>query len=135
MVVAAIGFLDATYLTAQHYSGNIPPCFVEGCEIVLVSAQSQIVGVPVALLGAIYYFLVLILSIIFLQTNRKEAIHIASYLAMAGFAASLYFVYLQFFTIREICQYCMLSAGTSTALFILGLVLLLKTKQNQSPNV
>ncbi|OGI92528.1 hypothetical protein A3A09_00930 [Candidatus Nomurabacteria bacterium RIFCSPLOWO2_01_FULL_42_20] len=135
LVVAAIGFLDATYLTAQHYSGNIPPCLIAGCEVVLVSPQSVIAGVPLALLGSIYYLALLILSIAYLDSKKKQFIRLAAYLAIAGFAASLYFVYLQLFVIKEICQYCMLSAGTSTTLFILGLFILFKSKETQALNV
>jgi len=49
LAVSAVGFLDATYLTVEHYRVGIPPCAILGCEIVLTSAQSRIAGVPVAL--------------------------------------------------------------------------------------
>lgn len=124
LVVAVIGFLDAAYLSIVHYRGEIPPCTIDGCEVVLTSAQSQIAGVPVALLGALYYLALLILSIAYLDRKKEKLIKLASKLTILGFLASIYFVYLQFFVIKEICQYCMVSAGTSTILFIIGIYIL-----------
>lgn len=118
--LSAIGFLDATYLTVEHYKGSAPPCVIAGCEIVLKSGQSAIVGIPVALLGSIYYLAILILSIAFLESGKVAILRFASFFTIIGIIASAYFVYLQFFVIGQICQYCMISAGTSTGLFGLG---------------
>lgn len=120
MVLSVIGFLDATYLTIEHYKGSVPPCAIAGCEIVLKSGQSTIIGIPVALLGSVYYLVVLILSIAFLESRKMIVLRFASFFTIIGIIASAYFVYLQFFVIGQICQYCMISAGTSTGLFGLG---------------
>lgn len=120
IILSAIGFLDATYLTIEHYSGNVPPCAIAGCEIVLKSGQSAIVGIPVALLGSIYYLIILILSIMFLESGKISILRFVSFFTIIGIIASAYFVYLQLFVIKQICQYCMISAGTSTVLFGMG---------------
>lgn len=132
LVVSAIGFLDATYLTIEHYRGGIPPCTTAGCEIVLTSAQSEIAGVPVALLGSLYYLTLLVLSIAYLDSKKTAIIQFASYCTTAGFVASLYFVYLQLFVIKHICQYCMVSASTSTILFILGVYVIIKMRRGST---
>lgn len=126
IAISILGFFDATYLVIKHYNGIIPPCSIQGCKIVLTSAQSKIAGVPVALFGSLYYLTLLILSIASL--NNKRLITIASKITPLGFIASLYFVYLQFFVIKEICQYCMVSAGTSTLLFVAGMYVLFKMR-------
>lgn len=128
IVLSAIGFLDATYLTVEHYKGSVPPCSIAGCEVVLKSGQSAIAGVPVALFGAIYYLTILILSIAFLESGKMAILRFASYLTIIGIIASAYFVYLQFFVIGQICQYCMISAGTSTGLFALGVFVIKKSR-------
>lgn len=120
MVLSAIGFLDATYLMMEHYRGSVPPCAIAGCEIVLKSGQSVAVGIPVALLGVVYYLIILILSIAYLESGKIAVFRLASYLTIIGLVASAYFVYLQLFVIGQICQYCMISAGTSTGLFGVG---------------
>lgn len=129
-IVSFLGFLDATYLTAQHYMGAIPPCVITtGCETVLTSEHSVIFGVPTALWGAIYYLLIFILAVLTLDLKQPEIIRIAAYITPLGFFASLYFVYLQFFVIKEICSYCMISAATSTTLFILGSFVIIKSRK------
>ena len=130
IVLSAIGFLDATYLTIEHYRGSVPPCAIAGCEIVLKSGQSAVVGIPVALLGVIYYLTILILSIAYLESGKITILRLASYLTIIGIIASAYFVYLQFFVIGQICQYCMISAGTSMGLFVAGAHNLRKSKFN-----
>ena len=129
LVASALGFLDSTYLTIEHYRGGIPPCTTEGCEIVLESPQSKIAGIPVAFFGSLYYLTLLILSIAYLDGKKDRLIRLASKLTPLGFIASLYFIYLQLFVIGAICQYCMASAGTSTILFITGLYIISKTRQ------
>jgi uncharacterized membrane protein len=128
IIVSFLGFLDATYLTAQHYLGAIPPCVITtGCETVLTSEHSVIFGIPTALWGAMYYLLLFILAVLALDL-KPEIIRFVAYLTPIGFFASLYFVYLQLFVIKEICSYCMISAATSTILFILGMFSIIKYK-------
>lgn len=131
LVVSALGFIDATYLSVQHFLGEIPPCTIDGCEFVLTSAQSTILGVPVALLGSLYYLLILVLSISYLDTKNNKILKNLSFISIFGFIASIYFVYLQLFVIKYICQYCMISAITSTIIFITGMCALYKFKNNK----
>lgn len=131
LVVSFLGFLDATYLTAQHYLGTIPPCVITtGCETVLASEHNAIFGIPVALLGSIYYLLLFLLAVFSLDIKRR-IIRFAALLTPIGFLASLYFVYLQLFVIKEICSYCIVSATTSTILFILGLFIIIKSSRSK----
>ena len=66
LFVSFFGFLDATYLTINHYQGKIPPCsIVVGCEIVTTSRYSLFLNIPVALIGAIYYLTVFVLTVLY----------------------------------------------------------------------
>ncbi len=123
LVVSFLGFLDAAYLTIEHYRGAIPPCtFLQGCEKVTTSEYSVVFGVPVALGGSLFYFAVFVLSILFLQTKRENFLIWAAKITIFGLLASFWFLYLQFFVIGAICIYCMFSVVTSTTLFVLGVV-------------
>jgi len=96
---------------------------------VLTSGHAKIAGIPVALLGSLYYLTLLILSVAYLDIKKTAIIRFASYCTIVGFTASLYFVYLMLFVIKEICQYCLISAATSTILFILGLFIIIKSSK------
>ena len=121
-LVSFVGFLDATYLTAQHYLGFELNCSVfNGCDIVTTSEYSVVAGVPVALLGALYYFVLFIGMFVYFDLQDKRVLRILMLLTVFGFFTSLWFLYLQIFVIKALCLYCIVSATTSTALFILGM--------------
>lgn len=125
-----LGFLDATYLTIEHYRGVIPPCgILEGCEEVTTSSYSQVLGIPVALGGSIFYFVIFILSILKFEQENNKFLKYAALLTPFGFLSSLWFLYLQLFVIKAICIYCMFSLLTSTTLFVLGFFAIKKSRQ------
>ena len=75
-------------------------------------------GVPVALLGAVYYLTVLFGAVSYLDTGRKKILERFAWLTVLGVLASVYFVFLQVAVIKAICLYCIISAATSTAIFV-----------------
>jgi uncharacterized membrane protein len=126
--LALIGFLDAIYLTVSHYTGHINCSVISGCQEVLLSPYSKILGIPLALLGALYYLFILINSLLYIDNQNKWSKIFLSYLPIFGFLFSLYLLYLMIFVIEALCQYCLISAGSSTILFILSLILINKNK-------
>lgn len=125
LAVSALGFLDASYLTVEHFMNKVPPCSItRGCEAVTTSQYSLLFGIPLALLGAAYYLAVIIALIYYLDSRKPVMIKLIAKFTAVGFLFSVYLVYLQLAVIHAICQYCMLSALSSTALFIIGLMVL-----------
>lgn len=129
--IAALGFADAGYLTVEHYTNSIPPCAIGGCEIVLTSSYSTVVGIPVALIGSVFYLLFLILLMIYLDTKNEKYLRFALLLTIPAFLATLYFFFLQAFVIHAFCVYCIGSAITSTALFVVAMYIF---KKYRTPN-
>ena len=128
LLVSLLGFLDASYLTIEHYRGVVPPCaIVSGCAAVTTSQYSLIFDIPVALLGTLYYPIILLSLITYLDTKQEIILKWVARCTVLGLLASVYFVYLQTFVIKAWCLYCLGSATTSTILFILGIIVL-KTK-------
>lgn len=117
LIVAFIGFADATYLTVEHYQNKIPPCTIGGCESVLTSQYAQVLGMPVSLLGAIYYLIVIISLFLYLDTKKELFLRIPMLLSVFGALASLGFMYVMIFVIKAFCQYCVLSALSSLTIF------------------
>lgn len=123
-LVALCGFLDATFLTIKHVRGELPTCsIVHGCDQVLTSPYSAIGPVPVALLGALFYLLVLVLALVYLDLKKESLLPWIARLTIVGLAASLYFLVLQIFVLKAYCLYCLVSIITSTLLFALGRLL------------
>ena len=129
LVISFIGFADATYLTAKHYSGTPLECSVfESCEKVTTSRYATVLGIPVALLGAIYYLAIFLSLIAYLDLRRGGILSFTALFTIVGLLASAWFVYLQLFVIQAICPYCMVSAVASTVLFLLGMLALKKKR-------
>jgi uncharacterized membrane protein len=123
LTISLIGFVDATYLTIQHYRGASLDCYVlRDCEEVTTSEYATIGLIPIALVGALYYLSIILLSAAYLDTKRNRLLTIISLLTTFGFLVSLILVYLQIFVIRALCSYCFLSALASTALFTLAMI-------------
>ena len=129
LVIALIGFADATYLTVKHYQNEIPPCTIGGCESVLSSAYATVAGIPVSLTGAIYYFLLSILLFIFLDTKKEIFLRIPLLLSVFGVLASIWFSFLQLFVIKAFCPYCVVSAITSTLIFAVAVYVFVRNKK------
>jgi len=120
-LIGFTGFLDSVYLTAKRFIGGPIPCFVfTGCDTVAQSPYALLFGVPLSALGIFYYLSVILLAIFYFETKQQGAMKLFSVFSVVGFLASVYFVYLQAFVIKAFCFYCLLSAVTSTTLFILG---------------
>lgn len=128
-----IGFLDAVYLTVQNYSQGILPCVIfEGCDQVLTSQYAKVWNIPISLVGAIYYLIIFVLAILFIDSKNPRALLVLGYLPIAGFITSLALVFLQVFVIKALCVYCVVSAISSTILFILGLKVLKFRERNEN---
>lgn len=128
--LAFLGFLDATYLTILHYKQTIPPCTVGNCEKVLTSQYATVLGIPTALFGSLFYLSVIILSLLILTHYKKIFVNAFYLLAASGFGVSLFLLYIQAFVLKSFCQYCLISAATSTGIFILALLQIRKDKNS-----
>lgn len=125
LLLSLIGLIDAAYLTAKHYTGTPINCsFSNQCDKVTSSQYATAAGIPIALLGAIYYLAVFILSAIYLDGKRKNVLIFIGRLTIIGLLVSVWLIYLQLVVIKAICIYCVISAITSTLLFVLGAITL-----------
>lgn len=132
LFLSALGVLDASYLTIQHYSRDpfVCPIF-GGCDEVTNSIYSEIFGIPIALFGALYYFSIFIFSLVAYLSDNKNLLHIISGFTVFGLITSVYLMFIMIVVIKAICFYCVVSALTSTLLFVTGLVNLLSWRKRK----
>lgn len=135
LVVSGVGLLDAAYLTILKYTNNKTMC-IQGlgdCWSVNISRYSMIAGIPVAVLGVIAYFVIILLLILEKRgafwRSRGVLIHFG--LSLVGVLYSLYLTYLEIAVIRAICPFCVLSAICMLALFGLNLVRLTHSQTDE----
>ena len=129
LVVALLGFADSAFLTLKHFQGVIPPCtVVDGCETVLTSSYSSVLGIPVSLFGSVYYLLILIGLYAYIDTRNVKILKWTLLLTFLGFMMTLGLMYIMAFILKAFCSYCLVSAITSTILFISSTIILRKFK-------
>lgn len=119
IVLATIGTGWAAYLTYVHYSGSVPVCSIKGnpCAQVQKSVYSELAGVPVALIGAIGYLV--ILGTLLAPEDERTRFATAA-LALGGFGFSVYLTYREVFSLKKICEDCVASAVIMTLLMCLA---------------
>lgn len=124
-ILAFLGFADSFYLTLIHYRSDLLKCSIlSGCNEVLGSRYASVGPVPTALLGAVYYLTLFVIGVAYLDRRKSGLLRLAARLTLVGFVASIFFVSLQVFVLRAICEFCLLSSFTSTLLFISGFFVL-----------
>lgn len=122
LVVALAGFADAVYMTAVHYMGELPVCSViEGCDVVAVSPYSSIGPVPTALPGAVFYTLILLTGIYWIDIRKTAIFKYLPFITVPAFAFSAWLVYIMFFEIEALCIYCLVSAASTTLIMLISL--------------
>ncbi len=121
MLLAFLGFLDAMYLTANHYFGVPLQCGgSNSCEIVTTSVYAYVYGTPIALFGTIYYLAIFFGSLLASEYRSYSLLKYVSTATIIGLGVSTYFMIIMFGILNAICYYCVASAITSTLMFIIG---------------
>lgn len=126
-ILPFLGLIDSLYLLNIHSNPSV--CTVRetplgiplDCGSVAQSQYSEILGIPLAILGLLYY-LILLLIVNFepnLPTLPISSLQLIAVVVSFGFLFTLWLVYLQLFVIELICIYCMVSAILTTSLFII----------------
>jgi uncharacterized membrane protein len=127
-VLLSLGGLSISlYLTVAHYGSGItlacPDSGVIDCQKVTTSPQSVLVGVPVAVLGIVFFAAMLLLNSP-RAWRQPGAIIRLTRLTLASFGVGfvVYLIYTELFTIHAICLWC---TGTHVLAFLLFVVLAL----------
>src|ERR1700751_4248262 len=98
-IVSLAGLADATYLAVQAFTGETLSCGGSpDCFRVLGSSYARVVGIPVAMLGALAYFSVFAFAT-FAAFNYARARILLILIVGAMFLATLWFLYVQAFVL------------------------------------
>ncbi|MBI2482283.1 MAG: vitamin K epoxide reductase family protein [Candidatus Vogelbacteria bacterium] len=122
LILTIIGFADAAFLSTKVLLGQPVPCPITGgCETVTNSQYSRIGGVPVAVVGAIYYLGLIILALWYIDSVKLKVLRAITIISGFGFLWTLYLTYLQAYMINAWCIYCLVSAATTTLILLTSL--------------
>jgi uncharacterized membrane protein len=126
VALSLVGLGVSTYLTVAHYGGAItlacPDTGVINCEKVTTSPQSVIFGIPVAVLGLVFFALMLVLNLPRAWRHSAPLLRLTRLVgAVSGVGFALYLIYTELFTVHAICLWC--TSAHVLAFLIFGVVL------------
>lgn len=116
-VLGLPGMGVAAYLTFSHWADQPTACGIGQCELVQTSEYSEILGVPVALLGLLYFLAMSLLALIRLARGPDLvwAQPVALSTALAATAFVSYLTYVELFVLDAICVWCVSLASLTAA--------------------
>jgi uncharacterized membrane protein len=117
---AAVGIGVAVYIAIADSGGGSPVCVggSHGCETVADSSYAHLLGVNIAIFGAVGYLLLLAAAML-----RGDGARMGGFvIALVGFGYSVFLTYLELFVIEAVCQWCVFSAILMTVLFAVNAV-------------
>jgi uncharacterized membrane protein len=132
IALAVLALAASSYALYVHYRMLADPTYTAACNInetiscetVLTSQYGKVAGVPVAVGGAIWSALILLLAVFGMTPARSEkAEAVAGYvfiLATVGLAGVLYLAYASFFILRQMCPICMTMYVAVIGLFVVS---------------
>lgn len=122
IVLAIAGLVVSLYLLTVHWGWWVAVCLgIGNCEVVNTSIYSELLGIPVALLGALTYISLIVLSALIWKDLLAEYARLGRFfLAAVGVAFSAYLTYIELFVLHEICPWCVLSATLISLIAILS---------------
>lgn len=124
----AVGFAVSLYIFTKRKRNERLTCFFgDDCNEVIQSRYSKLLGVPNEVLGMMYYSLAMILFLLFVFGVQAfgpfPVSSIFLVLAVGAALFSAFLIFIQFFVLKQRCEYCL---TTTTASILLLFLLLLR---------
>ena len=114
----------AGYLVFERYSGGTIACSSGGCATAQESSYSELLGVPVAVLGLAAYVAIFVLSLV--RGYAAHAVLLAVVLASVAFGG--YLLWAQAVPIGAFCDWCLPSDAIMACIAVLTLLRMLPVR-------
>jgi uncharacterized membrane protein/glutaredoxin len=117
-ILAVIGMILSGYLTVSAWQGRLAAFCAEGagCDIVLNSRWSTLLGMPTSFWGFLTYGL---LAAVAWNRDAANQWRWAWVISLFGLFYSLYLTGISFLELRAACPYCLGSLGLMATIFVL----------------
>jgi uncharacterized membrane protein len=116
--LALLGASLSSYLLYVRWADATLACSTGGCETVQASSYSEVLGIPVALLGLGAYATIFVCSLF-----KNELVRAAAFsVALGGVAFAAYLLYVQLAAIDAVCEWCLASDALVTMVAVLTLL-------------
>lgn len=127
VALAAAGLAVSTYLTIAHFTTpDLLVCTQTGlvdCASVTTSRWSVVLGIPVPLLGLVWFLGMLVLSLPVAWRSPRREVHLARLLAaVAGIGFVLWLIYAELVLVGALCLWCTVAHVLAFGLFAIVVV-------------
>lgn len=126
LLASIVGAGASAYLLVEYVTGQPGLCLTgSGCDIVRASDFAYPLGVPLPLIGLLFYLAAIWLTLVAPDARPVAGIRVDTALlglAAAGAIASLILTGLEAFVIRAFCSWCLVQAAASIALLVAALM-------------
>jgi uncharacterized membrane protein len=123
LLLSLYGLGASIYLTITHFQPKDLACVTNAtfnCEKVTQSPQSEIFGIPVAMLGLAFFVPMILLCLPAAWRSADRRIHLARLvLSVTGVGMILYLICAELFIIKAICLWCSSVHITTFVLFVI----------------
>jgi len=110
LLLSVYGLGASIYLTITHFDAKALACVSNStfnCEKVTQSPQSEIIGIPVAMLGLAFFVPMLVLCLPAMWRTSQRWVHLARLvLSITGVGMIIYLISAELFVIKAICLWC-----------------------------
>jgi uncharacterized membrane protein len=122
LLLVVAGVAVAGYLTVEHYTASTtlacPETGVVNCRKVTTSVQSTVLGIPVALLGLLFFAALLPVCLPAAWRSGQRALRWGRVVfALIGVGFVVYLIYAELFLLNAICLWCTAVHAIAVALF------------------
>ena len=128
IILSILGLVDSIYLAWIKLANATAACAGIGdCESVNNSPYAEIAGIPIAVLGAGAYLLMISLLLMEPRAEfwKENSPLIVFGLSLVGVLYSAYLTYVEVAILHAICPYCVISAVLLVAILAISVVRLL----------
>src|SRR5580700_3762278 len=113
LILCLVGIADSVYLTIAHYTTPAvlacPDTGLINCAKVTSSTYSEILGIPLAVLGLLYFITMLAFQLPVAWHSQSHLVRkIRLALSSSGLAMILWLIYVELFRLNAICLFCTL---------------------------
>ena len=127
LLFSFLGSVETMYLTINKLNGFFSMCSSQNCTMVLDSVFSNLIGIPISMIGASLYVLVFILLskklICYYSKNSDKLIEfsIITFQFLLSFFSLYFFLILKFF-LQTNCPWCAFSIFITSLLLFFGTI-------------
>ncbi len=124
LALIAAGLAISVYLTVEYYSASstlaCPNTGALNCQKVATSQYAKFLGVPVALLGLLYFLTLIPFHLPASWRSQNRWLHwVRAALALGGVVMVCWLIYVEMFKLSAICLWCTGIHVVTFALFVL----------------